>query len=112
MPHSFPTRRSSHLLVQLHLDRTVSALASAQHTGSHDINIQSLFNPTSPSPSAAPQDQPKSLAFYPSYIGYSQSALKAATLPRSAEHTSELQSLMRHPYAVFCLKTKKNNTIN
>src|SRR3546814_8399592 len=28
---------------------------------------------------------------------------------RSEEHTSELQSLMRIPYAVFCLK-KKNNT--
>src|SRR3546814_10797019 len=27
--------------------------------------------------------------------------------PRSAEHTSELQSLMRSPYAVFCLKNKK-----
>src|SRR3546814_9261979 len=26
---------------------------------------------------------------------------------RSAEHTSELQSLMRISYAVFCLKTKK-----
>src|SRR3546814_2782475 len=26
---------------------------------------------------------------------------------RSEEHTSELQSLMRIPYAVFCLKTKK-----
>src|SRR3546814_7643167 len=25
---------------------------------------------------------------------------------RSAEHTDELQSLMRHSYAVFCLKTK------
>src|SRR3546814_2031139 len=25
---------------------------------------------------------------------------------RSAEHTSELQSLMRSPYAVFCLKNK------
>src|SRR3546814_6185160 len=27
---------------------------------------------------------------------------------RSEEHTSELQSLMRISYAVFCLKTKKN----
>src|SRR3546814_5316434 len=27
---------------------------------------------------------------------------------RSEEHTSELQSLMRSPYAVFCLKKKKN----
>src|SRR3546814_3323042 len=29
------------------------------------------------------------------------------TLPRSEEHTSELQSLMRISYAVFCLKKKK-----
>src|SRR3546814_8433608 len=28
--------------------------------------------------------------------------------PRSKEHTSELQSLMRISYAVFCLKKKKN----
>src|SRR3546814_1322558 len=31
-----------------------------------------------------------------------------AELPRSEEHTSELQSLMRISYAVFCLKKKKN----
>src|SRR3546814_3852361 len=30
-------------------------------------------------------------------------------IDRSEEHTSELQSLMRSSYAVFCLK-KKNNT--
>src|SRR3546814_1253534 len=30
--------------------------------------------------------------------------------PRSEEHTSELQSLMRISYAVFCLKKKTNNT--
>src|SRR3546814_11896023 len=30
---------------------------------------------------------------------------------RSEEHTSELRSLMRISYAVFCLKKKKNNTI-
>src|SRR3546814_6507297 len=28
---------------------------------------------------------------------------------RSEEHTSEIQSLMRIPYAVFCLKKKKND---
>src|SRR3546814_1049827 len=28
---------------------------------------------------------------------------------RSEEHTSELQSLMRNSYAVFCLKKKKTN---
>src|SRR3546814_7324656 len=31
---------------------------------------------------------------------------------RSEEHTSELQSLMRISYAVFCLKKKKQNTHN
>src|SRR3546814_4129315 len=31
---------------------------------------------------------------------------------RSEEHTSELQSLMRISYAVFCLKKKKINKIN
>src|SRR3546814_4160079 len=30
---------------------------------------------------------------------------------RSEEHTSELQSLMRISYAVFCLKKKKKQTI-
>src|SRR3546814_5082854 len=29
---------------------------------------------------------------------------------RSEEHTSELQSLMRTSYAVFCLKKKKSST--
>src|SRR3546814_9134901 len=33
-----------------------------------------------------------------------------ALAPRSEEHTSELQSLMRTSYAVFCLKKKKNRT--
>src|SRR3546814_7119163 len=31
---------------------------------------------------------------------------------RSEEHTSELQSLMRISYAVFCLKKKKNEKIH
>src|SRR3546814_9427895 len=34
-------------------------------------------------------------------------AVLVAGLPRSEEHTSELQSLMRISYAVFCLKKKK-----
>src|SRR3546814_10569939 len=32
-----------------------------------------------------------------------------ANTSRSEEHTSELQSLMRISYAVFCLKKKQNN---
>src|SRR3546814_818224 len=34
-----------------------------------------------------------------------------ATVDRSEEHTSELQSLMRISYAVFCLKKKTRKTI-
>src|SRR3546814_8241723 len=37
-------------------------------------------------------------------LGYSPEHLAE----RSEEHTSELQSLMRHSYAVFCLKQTKN----
>src|SRR3546814_10301063 len=35
--------------------------------------------------------------------------LRRAANVRSEEHTSELQSLMRISYAVFCLKTKNTN---
>src|SRR3546814_3624770 len=34
-----------------------------------------------------------------------------ARLRRSEEHTSELQSLMRSSYAVFCLKKKKKKSV-
>src|SRR3546814_9744932 len=37
-------------------------------------------------------------------------ALEGAANRRSEEHTSELQSLMRISYAVFCLKKKNNDT--
>src|SRR3546814_4777685 len=36
-------------------------------------------------------------------------AAEAPTSDRSEEHTSELQSLMRISYAVFCLKKKKQH---
>src|SRR3546814_1019594 len=38
--------------------------------------------------------------------------LRDWTAERSEEHTSELQSLMRISYAVFCLKKKKLKPIN
>src|SRR3546814_5923806 len=43
--------------------------------------------------------------------GAAPALLSEARLPpRSEEHTSELQSLMRISYAVFCLKKKKKKT--
>src|SRR3546814_10072618 len=38
--------------------------------------------------------------------------LRRSNAGRSEEHTSELQSLMRISYAVFCLKKKKTNRID
>src|SRR3546814_4897803 len=56
------------------------------------------------------------LAFYADNIAVETHAFDGClaaldTLARSEEHTSELQSLMRISYAVFCLKKKtlKNN---
>src|SRR3546814_5193018 len=44
-------------------------------------------------------------------IAFSDLALVKRSMPaRSEEHTSELQSLMRISYAVFCLKKKKPPT--
>src|SRR3546814_9356441 len=40
---------------------------------------------------------------------YDTSCFQANPSRRSEEHTSELQSLMRISYAVFCLKTKTKN---
>src|SRR3546814_5174244 len=43
------------------------------------------------------------------YMGEELVGQHSAAIMRSEEHTSELQSLMRISYAVFCLK-KKNTT--
>src|SRR3546814_2847444 len=49
------------------------------------------------------------LPFYRSYADGWQGSCAEGRL-RSEEHTSELQSLMRISYAVFCLKKKKKIT--
>src|SRR3546814_10003194 len=49
----------------------------------------------------------------PHTFGYCRTMHKTFGNHRSEEHTSELQSLMRISYAVFCLKKKiKNTTIH
>src|SRR3546814_5759939 len=51
-------------------------------------------------------EQPRLMAFL-----QAQGNIEPEEMARSEEHTSELQSLMRISYAVFCLK-KKNTTYN
>src|SRR3546814_1101661 len=45
------------------------------------------------------------------HVRRSLTTVPTLPLPRSEEHTSELQSLMRISYAVFCLKKKKHSNV-
>src|SRR3546814_19168401 len=47
----------------------------------------------------------------PALVGVGHAAQRQLRSRRSEEHTSELQSLMRISYAVFCLKKKQKNNI-
>src|SRR3546814_6101401 len=83
LTHSFPTRRSSDL-ERVH---------------------QVLFNLVDNAVRFTPAGEMSGHIFFADhYYGFDDAL-------RSEEHTSELQSLMRISYAVFCLK-KKKKTIN
>src|SRR3546814_5991444 len=83
LTHSFPTRRSSDLL-------GIGGYPKASHPG--------LLNALDRLP----------FEFRWSVRYEAMDHLQARGVFRSEEHTSELQSLMRTSYAVFCLtKTKK-----
>src|SRR3546814_6653190 len=65
---------------------------------------------------AADQQEEEQAAAAPAQASEDTTELDRVTvtgsrIKRSEEHTSELQSLMRISYAVFCLKKKKHNTI-
>src|SRR3546814_6279729 len=68
------------------------------------------FSPTTAAPASAKRLQASS-GLRPSRVSVARwkvSVMTAGSPLRSEEHTSELQSLMRISYAVFCLKKKKN----
>src|SRR3546814_6475802 len=71
----------------------------AESTGTPSLRRSQAARSTVEGESAAPRTW---TAVTGSYGGWS------STAARSEEHTSELQSLMRISYAVFCLKKKKN----
>src|SRR3546814_1369491 len=47
--------------------------------------------------------------YSPRRVAIGRDVRESSPMLRSEEHTSELQSLMRNAYAVFCLKKKKYN---
>src|SRR3546814_5761186 len=74
---------------------------------------QEVFNPQDPDMSKTRSDVDESeassydLGALAEFNQFFSDLIKARRANRSEEHTSELQSLMRISYAVFCLKKKK-----
>src|SRR3546814_7196681 len=82
-------------------DKSVVALEKAMEADK-DIFLVAQLDPA--------EDDPDRDALYD--LGVIATVLQLLKLPdgtRSEEHTSEIQSLMRISYAVFCLKKKKKN---
>src|SRR3546814_1196061 len=57
------------------------------------------------------RQRPASRADFAHIFGVGEAKLRDFADPRSEEHTSELQSIMRISYDVFCLKKKNNKYI-
>src|SRR3546814_4025574 len=80
-----PTREAAHINVARWGYDEVAIITAIHHEKSHENTAYEIFYPDGP------------FAVLPMLPG---------TRSRSEEHTSELQSLMRISYAVFCLKKK------
>src|SRR3546814_5933858 len=104
MKHSCPTRRSS-VLDQLGLvgdEHELVALRrrEAGDDGAVAADVVDIGDALAAAPGAAIFVRRGELAIAIGADGEDE-------LLRSEEHTSELQSIMRNSYAVFCLKKKK-----
>src|SRR3546814_2932154 len=74
----------------------------------HVANGQPVERKTARETEAADSDGREAGAFFLVFLVVEP--LVTLAVHRSEEHTSELQSLMRISYAVFCLKKKTKNT--
>src|SRR3546814_8927672 len=112
MTHSFPTRRSSDmcedLTIWLPLVEVFDGKAFVDEIEHYSYYDELPFG-----------DDAYVMPYFSRVVRFGEKLLKVQTPPsyhsrltnkatydRSAEHTSELQSLMRISYAVFCLKKK------
>src|SRR3546814_6587671 len=94
-PHSVLTRRSSDLTIEIFdIVEIISRVSVCAWTTIFNSRSKRFGRRTSKS---------KAVARRPTSV-----LSIAATILRSEEHTSELQSLMRISYAVFCLNKKQN----
>src|SRR3546814_6517472 len=101
MTHSFPTRRSSDLVKMI---RGCRYRFSLQFVGYAGIIIQTVDGMAD-----IPAHRRDGIAGVGNLDmkDFRGAGADFLTEGRSEEHTSELQSLMRISYAVFCLKKKK-----
>src|SRR3546814_10334217 len=118
LPHSFPARRSSALRLRAGRRR-----AARPHRRRHAVGLRRgahLAPPLSQREIRAgtervalvrPGAAATGLPPRPALFLAKQSMGHRDVRSRSEEHTSELQSLMRISYAVFCLKKKKNREL-
>src|SRR3546814_5266007 len=81
------------------------ALMSKLRVGVIGANLQGSWGASAHLPALAALDELETVAVATSHMESAKAT--AARYGRSEEHTSELQSLMRISYAVFCLKKKK-----
>src|SRR3546814_2793756 len=115
MTHSFPTRRSSDLSFRQALtDRGLLwAVGLSRRQNVYPSDVALIFPVASMGNKRKyhiPDQQPVSAETMLAKEKWKKVSWRRGTkgrLTRSEEHTSELQSLMRISYAVFCLKKKK-----
>src|SRR3546814_1751729 len=116
MTHSFPTRRSSHLTPPMagtaHGERgRVRNLGGRCGAGARHRALTCRIRPAACLCSRGNDCTTKTGRSCRCADAWVR---RTAGMPalRSEEHTSELQSLMRNSYAVFCLKKKTQTTHN
>src|SRR3546814_1504524 len=98
-------------------DRVIVSPESSEATVRHYLGLEQIASDTGNILSyetSSTEGKSTTFAFDDSHVLYGKLRpyLNKVALPdRSEEHTSELQSLMRISYAVFCLKKKKYNIL-
>src|SRR3546814_8601577 len=104
MTHSFPTRRSS--------DLQLNALAAAALCRAIGVGPEAVEAGLESFTVGGHRSTPVAVIDATTFIDDSKATnphAALASIRRSEEHTSELQSLLRISYAVFCLKKKQEN---
>src|SRR3546814_21131850 len=104
----FPTRRSSDLGILR--DRMLTNMTEAEWDAVIQVHLKGTFAPSRHA-AAYWREQSKEGNEVDGRIINTSSPSGLYGNVRSEEHTSELQSLMRISYAVFCLKKKKSKLI-